>query len=45
MGEREDNEIPKGPDWLRSPAWWIGIAGLAVVIVAVRWISNGGPVI
>lgn len=45
MGEKEDNEVPKGPAWLTSPGWWLAILGLAVVIVAVRWLSNGGPVI
>lgn len=36
MGEREDNQIPKGPDWLWNPAWWLGIVGIAVVLYLVR---------
>lgn len=45
MGEKEDNEVPKGPAWLTSPTWWVSIAAIAVGLVAVRWIMNGGPVI
>lgn len=36
MGEREDNEIPKGPEWLWSPAWWIGIIAFGLGLYAVR---------
>lgn len=42
MGEREDNEIPKGPDWLSSPGWWVQVIGLAIGLVAIRYFSNGG---
>ena len=45
MGEREDNEIPKGPDWLTSPSWWVQIVGMAVGLVAIRYFMHGGPVI
>jgi len=36
MGEREDNEIPKGPAWLTSIGWWIGIIAFAIGLYAVR---------
>ena len=36
MGEKEDNEIPKGPAWLTSPMWWAGIIALAVGQYVVR---------
>jgi hypothetical protein len=36
MGEKEDNEIPKGPDWLTSPAWWIGIILFGVGLYLTR---------
>jgi len=36
MGEREDNEIPKGPEWLRSPGWWVGIILFALGLYFVR---------
>ena len=42
MGEREDNEIPKGPEWLRSWGWWLQLVGVAVALVAIRYFSNGG---
>lgn len=36
MGEREDNEIPKGPAWLTSPWWWVTIGIFAVGLYAAR---------
>ena len=45
MGEREDNEVPKGPAWLTSPRWWIQIVTIAVALVAIRYFMNGGFVI
>lgn len=42
MGEREDNQIPKGPDWLTSWSWWFAIVGMGAALVAARWFSNGG---
>lgn len=45
MGEKEDNEIPKGPAWLTSPGWWFSIISLAIGVVAVRYFMNGGFVI
>lgn len=36
MGEREDNEIPKGPEWLTNPWWWVSIAGFALGLLLVR---------
>lgn len=36
MGEKEDNETPKGPEWLWNPWWWIAIAAFAVTAYAVR---------
>ena len=36
MGEREDNEIPKGPAWLTSPGWWLSIIAIAVTLYFVR---------
>ena len=42
MGEREDNEIPKGPEWLTSPGWWFGLLAFAIGVVAVRYVMNGG---
>jgi len=42
MGEREDNEIPKGPDWLTSPTFWIRGLFFAIGIVAIRYFTNGG---
>ena len=40
MGEREDNEIPKGPDWLTSPAWWIGIILFGIGLYLTRHFFN-----
>lgn len=31
-----------GPEWLSSWTWWLRIALLAIGIVAVRYLSNGG---
>lgn len=36
MGEREDNEIPKRPEWLRSPGWWVAIILFALGLYFVR---------
>jgi hypothetical protein len=36
MGEKEDNEVPKGPAWLTSPGWWISIAAIALTLYFVR---------
>lgn len=36
MGEKEDNQIPKGPAWLTSPLFWLQMLGLALVIYFVR---------
>ncbi len=36
MGEREDNEVPKGTAWLTSWAWWLGIIGIAMTVYFVR---------
>lgn len=36
MGEREDNEIPKGPEWLWNPVWWISIIAFGLGLYAVR---------
>lgn len=45
MGEKEDNEVPKGHAWLTSPIWWLQIIAIAVGLVAVRYFMNGGVVI
>jgi hypothetical protein len=42
MGEREDNEIPKGPDWLTSRGWWWQVITVAVGLVLIRYFTNGG---
>lgn len=42
MGEKEDNEIPKGPAWLTSWSFWIQGFITACGLVAVRYIMNGG---
>lgn len=42
MGEKEDNEIPKGPAWLTSPGWWVHIIVVAAGLVAIRYFMNGG---
>lgn len=36
MGEKEDNQIPKGPDWLSNPFWWVGIVAFALGLYFVR---------
>jgi len=45
MGEREDNEIPKGPLWLTSWRFWLQLLAVAVALVAARYYMNGGFVI
>lgn len=36
MGEKEDNKIPKGPEWLWNPWWWVAIVVFALTAYAVR---------
>lgn len=36
MGEKEDNKIPRGPEWLWNPWWWVAIAAFAITAYAVR---------
>lgn len=42
MGEREDNEVPKGPAWLTSSGWWWQLITVAVGLVLIRYFTNGG---
>jgi len=42
MGEREDNEVPKGPDWLTNKGWWWQLITVAVGLVLIRYFTNGG---
>jgi len=42
LGEKEDNQIPKGPEWLTNPWFWVQIVTMAIVLVAIRYFTNGG---